>query len=91
MVELRKDSSKGALAGSTVVELVTARNELRKIQREIGRVNSRTQIDHLMKNRKKIVSQIEQLEALLSKKSPSHLQKFWSVWPWRCGIRTAKI
>jgi hypothetical protein len=70
MVALRKSGSKGALAGSTVVELVGARNELRKIQREIGRVNSRTQIDHLMRIRKKIASQIEQLEALLSKKSP---------------------
>jgi hypothetical protein len=51
-----------------VIDLVEARDELRKVQREIGRVNSKTQIDHLMKNRKDILARVDELEAVLEKR-----------------------
>ena len=69
-MDMQKGNPKKGPSSSAAVELVNARNELRKVQREIGRVNSRPQIEHLMKNRKLIVSRIDELEAILSKKSP---------------------
>ena len=63
-------NSRRASISSTVIALVKAKDDLRMIQREIGRVNSKTQIDHLMKNRMEILARIAELEALLARKIP---------------------
>ena len=63
-------NSRRTSISSTIVALVQARDDLRMIQREIGRVNSKTQIGHLMKNRTNILSRIAELEALLAKRIP---------------------
>ncbi len=66
----RKTKSGKSVLGGLVVELVDTQDELRKIQREIGRMNNRTQIEYLMKNRQNLLTRFESLKLEVTKKIP---------------------
>jgi len=70
MVEKRIIRDGADSAGKIVVDLVVTLDELRKVQREVGKVNNKTQVLYLMKNRKMLLSRAESLKTEISKNIP---------------------
>lgn len=65
-----------------MIDLAEAQDKLRKIQREIGRMNNRTQIGYLMKNRDDLLKNVETKKALLFRKidlDPLELEIFRTI------------
>lgn len=60
-------TGKSALA-LLVIDLAEAQDKLRKVQREIGRMNNKTQIGFLMKSREELIANVESKRALLERK-----------------------
>jgi hypothetical protein len=58
--------------GRLVVDLVDKLDEIQKIHREIGRVNSKTQVEYLMKNRENLLAKAEDMKARLASKVPDY-------------------
>ena len=56
--------------GKLVIDLVQTLDELRKVQREVGKVNSRTQVQYLMKNKQILLSRAERIRVEISKRIP---------------------
>ena len=79
---LNHKSVKAPLA-HLVIDLAEAQEKLRKIQREIGRMNSKTQIGYLMKTREDIMKTVESKKSLLSNKidlEPLDLEIFRAIY-----------
>lgn len=57
-------------AGKLVIDLVQTLDELRKVQREVGKVNSRTQVRYLMRNKQILLSRAESIRVEISKRMP---------------------
>jgi len=57
-------------AGKLVIDLVQTLDELRKVQREVGKVNSRTQVEYLMRNKQILLSRAEWIRVEISERIP---------------------